>query len=192
MDLPGGLAPHHPEHGVLLLQLPEHPQGGVDVAALRQHHPVAEHRLQLRGPALRLRPQPLAGAGVGQTGDGADRPRRGLLHRSELLPGVEADLVHLLLPGGLALPAGEGVPDTEGPAGDLQEGQPPALAVPGDLIDPGGKGPGQVRRGGEASKAIQQRLHPLQPEGGAEVAGEHPPPGHQVPDRLVGEAPVSR
>ncbi len=59
---------------------------------------VGQHGLQHRRQGVLLRPQALAGVGAGQAGDGAHRPRRGLVQGPELLPGVEPQLVRLLLP----------------------------------------------------------------------------------------------
>ena len=80
----------------------------------------------------------VAGPGFCQAGEGAHRSRRGLVDGLVLGPGVDADLIDLLLPQQGA--------DLERPAGDFHIGEPVG-SVPGDFEDPrpeaGGVGGGQ-------------------------------------------------
>ena len=157
VDLPQGLAPHHPELGVLLLQLAQVGEHGVGVTALGQQHLIGEHRLQLGRPGGGLRPQRVPRAGAAQAGDGAHRAGGGLVQRPVFRAGVDPELADLLLPAPLPA-AGQGVPHPEGPAGDLQIGEP-VVAVPGHLEHPGGK----VRRigaSGHTAPTLQERVHP--------------------------------
>ena len=98
MDLAGLLIPGNVELGILLLQLAQIAQGSVGIRPLRQQHLIGQHRLQRRGSPAGLNPQALSRPAAGETRHGAHRPRRGLLHRAELGAGVDADLIHLLLP----------------------------------------------------------------------------------------------
>ena len=116
------------------------------------------------------RPQALAGVGLGEAQGGAHLAGGDGVHRLELGPGVQAELgdllLHPLLP--LAGEIGQGGPDGEGAPGDLQVGQAVALVVPGDLKDPGGEGLPVGRGLGEGLQPLEEGLHPLQMEGGAE------------------------
>ena len=196
MDLLEALVPEDVELGVLLRQELELVQRRVGVhkgpalAVLRQEEAVAEHRLQVRRGGGGLGPQPLSGEGAIEARDGADGPRRGLLHRSELTAGVDADLLHLLLPAALPLPAGEEGLHPQSAASDLQMGQTgPLSRIAADLEDLGGELRRVHRPGAPAGQALQQGLHPLQLQRRAEIAGEHLPPGHQARESAVGEGP---
>ncbi len=171
MDLPQRFIPDDMELGVLLLELPELQQRPVGVAARGQQHLIGEHRLQSRGLRRPFTAQALAGIGAAQAGHRAHRPRRDLLHGPVSLPGINADLVRLLLPD-LLLPqirpaVGQQVLHPEAASGDLQVGEAPALGVPGDLIHPGPELRGIVRPGSVPLQPLQQRVHPLQAQRGA-------------------------
>ena len=189
-DLAQPLVPQEVELGVLLLQGPELVQGRVGVHALGQQQPAAEHRLQLRRGPRSLRPQPLAGAGAGQAGDGADRPRLRAVHGPVLDSGVDPQLLRLLLPDLAALvQAGEELLHRQPAAGDLHIGEPVPLAVPADLVHPGPEvrrvgGPGAV-----LGQPLQELVHPLQPQGGPEPAGEQGPGGDEPGQGVPGEVP---
>ena len=185
VDLPELLVPHQPQLRVLLLQLPQLGHGGVRILAPGQQHLTGEDRLQNGLLSRRLKAQALAGPGPAQAGDGAHRPRLGPLCRLELLPRVDADLVHLLLPG--AGSAGEEVLHLQNSAGDLQVGQPVPLAVPGDLEHPCAEVLRSRRLAGVAVQTVQQPVHPLQLQCRAEAAGEELPLRHQPSQALVGQ-----
>ena len=97
-DLPGLLAPGDVELGVLLLQLAQLLQGGVHVGTLGQDDLIGEDRLQQGDGGLGLKAQALPGVGAAQAGHGAHRPGGHLVRRPVLGPGVDAQLVRLLLP----------------------------------------------------------------------------------------------
>ena len=106
MDLAQCLVPDDVELGLFLFQPMELAQRRVDVRPLGQQHLIAEDGLQHGQVAVPLGPQPLAGAGPGQAGDGAHLPGEDLLGQRVLCPGVEPQLVCLFGPGlavGLAL-----------------------------------------------------------------------------------------
>ena len=133
--------------------------------------------------------QALAGEGLGEAGDGADHPGGDGLHGPVLGPGVEADggdlLLHRVFPR--LGEVGHGVPDGEGPAGHLQVGQPVALGVPGDLVDPGGEVPGVDGGLGVPVQAVQEFPDPLGLQPRAEVAGEELPQADEA-----GHVPVRK
>ena len=72
--------------------------------------------------------------------------------------------------------------------GDLQKGQPLALGVPGHLVHRGGKVLPVGRRLHKAGQGGQQLVQPVQLQGRAEKAGEHPPRGHPGGNGLVRKA----
>ena len=138
VDLPQSLVPYHPELGVFLLQLAEIAEGSVDVAGRGEDDLIGQHRLQLGPGGGGLHTENVPRPGPGQAGEGAHRSRRGLVDGLVLGPGVDADLIDLLLPQQGA--------DLERPAGDFHIGEPVG-SVPGDFEDPrpeaGGVGGGQ-------------------------------------------------
>lgn len=103
VDLPQPLVPHEVELGILLLQQAELAQGGVGILPLGEEHLVGEHRLQGGGQGLRLCPKALPGGGAAQAGDGHHASRLGLVHGLEPGPRVDAQLIRLLRPAGVAL-----------------------------------------------------------------------------------------
>ena len=165
MDLPKAFIPHDAQQRVLLLQLAELPHGGGRVHPLGQVQPVAEGGGEDRGRGVLRRPQTLTGESAGKAGDSADRPRLRLLQGLKLLPGVAPQLVRLLLPGLPGGGAGEEGLHPQNAAGDLQEGQPLALAVPTDLEHPGGELRRVVGAGGVFREAPEKCLHPLELQG---------------------------
>ena len=191
---------------VLLLELPQVPEGRVGVCPLRQQHLIGEHRLQGRCGSGGLDPQALSGPAAGEARDRADGARRGLVRGAEPGAGVDTDLVRLLLPHlvlrQIRAAVGQHRLDPELPAGDLQIGQAVPLAVPGDLEDPGAEVRRVIRDGGVPRQAFQESSDPLQLQGGAEPAGKQLPrsdhlrqvgvrqlPGVQIPlqHRLVAD-----
>ena len=76
-------------------------------------------------------PQALAGVGFGKAGDGADGAGIQLLSSGEFFTGIQPQLLEFFFPHHTA--------DPKAAAGDLQPGEPCALGIPGDLIDPGSK-----------------------------------------------------
>ena len=166
--LPQCFVPNHPELGVLLLQLAQVPERGVDVAGGWEDDLVVQHRLQLGRAGGGLRPKDVPRPGLCQAGEGAHRPRRGFVQGLVLGPGVDPDLVDLL-------PPQQGA-DLDRSAGNLHVGEP-VSPVPGDLEDPGGKLRPVFRNGAIAGQPLQQLLHPLQLQRRAEIAGEGQPPG---------------
>lgn len=186
VDLPQPLVPHEVELGILLLQQEELAQGGVGILPLGEEHLVDEHRLQGGGQGLRLCPKALPGGGAAQAGDGHHASRLGLVHGLEPGPRVDAQLIRLLRPAG----AGEGLLHPQGAAGELHPRQAVPLVVPGNLEHPGGKigaipGPGGVRH-----QPLEEFGHPLQLQGGAEPAGEEPPPGDKGGEGIAVQRPV--
>ena len=105
VNLPQSLVPHHPQLGVLLLQLTEIAQHGMRITGGRQQYLISQHRLQLRFQGGGLNPKGIARPGPGQSGEGAHRPGGGLVYRPVFGSRVDADLVDLLLP---ALPLQHG------------------------------------------------------------------------------------
>ena len=184
VDLPQRTVPDDVQLGVLLLELAQLVQGGGKIGPFLQKHLIGEHRLQLGRGRRPLRPQPLAGQRAAQSGNGAHAPRRGLLRQTVFLSGVEPDLIHLLRPHPILRqsgpPVGHQVLHPQRPARHLQPGQPPPLAVPGDLIDPRAEIRAVHGRKGIPFQHLQQRVHPLQAQRGAEVAGEKLPRAHQA------------
>ena len=131
---------------------------------------------------------------MAQAGHGAHCPRRDLLRRLEPGPGVDADLVRLLLPD-LVLaqagsPVGQQALDPQAPPRDLEIGQTHALAVPGDLVD---LGPERRRidwPGGVPLQSPEELPHSLQLQGRTEPAGEKLPPGCQGGDLPIRYRPT--
>ncbi len=132
--------------------------------------------------------QTVAGTGFAQAHHAAELAGFRLWDGGILRSGVQPQLRGLLRPEGFpAVPGcGQQVPDLQTAAGDLQEGEPGALAIPGDFVYPGAEGlrirfsriiPGQE---------IQQVPDALVPKGGAEEAGKDPP----LPDQQL--LPVRR
>ena len=175
MELLERLVPHDVQLRVLLLKPAETGERGVRVHSPRQFHPVAEHRTQRRELGIRLRAEALPGTGAGKPRGGAHHAGERLLHRPELRPRIDAQLVDLLLPR-LPLPAsGNRRLDPEAAAGDLQVGEPDALLVPADLVDLRAERLPARGLAGIAREPREERVHPLEPERRAEKAGEHPP-----------------
>ena len=176
VDLLAVLVPDQVELGVLLLQLPELGQQDLGWTVRGEDQAVGDHRLQQGGRRGGLGPQALAGVGLGEPQQGAHLAGGNRLRGLVLGPGVQAQLGDLFLQH---LPArlgevGQGGPDGKGAPGELGVGQAVALAVPGDLKDPGGEVRGIDRGLGVVCQALEKVRHPLQPEGRAEVAGEEP------------------
>ena len=121
MDLPQVGVPHHPQLGVLLLQLPELGQEGLGVLIRGQGETIGEHRLQKGRGCGGLRPQALAGIGLGKAQHRADLAGLGGLRRLELGAGVQPQLSDLFLCRLLPVEGqvGDGVPDGQGSAGEL-------------------------------------------------------------------------
>ena len=165
VDLAGLLIPGNVELGILLLQLAQIAQGSVGIRPLRQQHLIGQHRLQRRGSPAGLKPQALSRPAAGETCHGAHRPRRGLLQGTELVPGVEAQLVRFFLPAFLPYPTGDELLGVQGAAGDLQPGEPRPLIIPGDFKDPCPEVPGILLLRQAALQAGQELLHPLQLQG---------------------------
>ena len=167
--------------GVLLLQLAQLRQQHPAVAVRRQGHPIAHHRLQHRAHRLLTLPQPLAAPGSREPLDGAYAAGGNLVHRPEPASGVDPQL------GGLFLAAavGNGIPDPQGPAGDLQVGQALALGVVADFEHPGGEGGGIGRRLHIPGQTLQKFVDALQLQSRAEPAGKHQSLTHQLPHQLL-------
>ena len=72
--------------------------------------------------------------------------------------------------------------DLQAASRDLQIGETPPLGVPADLIDLGSKVRRIVGDGRIALQALQEGLHPFQPEGRAKPAGKEPALPDQVTD----------
>ena len=76
-------------------------------------------------------------------------------------------------------PEGQRVPGFQHAARDFQKGQPNALRIPGNFIDPGAEGGPDGAAGIIDGQKIQQLADALVAEGGAEKAGEKLPLPHQ-------------
>ena len=175
--------PLHLQLGVLLLQAAQPLQQGGGVHPLRGNHLIGEHRLQPGAGPVLLCPQALPRRGVGEPGHSAHRPGGGHVHRGEFGPGVEANLVDLLLPVGSV----EHLPHPQLAPGNFQPGKPLTPLIPGDFKDPGPEVLGPLRFQGIGLDAVQQLLHPLHLEGGAEVHREQLPLHHQGRQLLLGK-----
>ena len=179
MNLP--LLPQQMELGVLLLQLPQLGQHLGRVRPLGQIHPIGHYRLHGGGQPRLFCPQGLADEAALQARDSGQGSGGNFLRGGKLVPGIQPQLLHLFL-GLLALGIGkhQGLPHPHTAAGDLQPGQPCPGFVPGDFIHPGGKVAAVFRRRGQLVHQCQQRLHPLQLQGGAEAQGEQLPGPNQA------------
>ncbi len=144
----------------------------MDVCALREQQLIGQDGLQRRPFGVRLCPQSLTGPGFGQAGNSADRPRVGCVNGFVFGSGVMAELVCLLC---AALPffgKGQGRFRLQAAAGDLHPSQAGPLTVTGNFEHLGPKVRAVGRYRGVVCQALQQGIHPLQLEGGAEIAGE--------------------
>ena len=194
MDLAQRLVPDDVELRLFLFQTVEPAQRGMDVRALGQADPVAQHRFQHREVAVPLGAESGAGAGLGQAGDGADLSRPDGLCQRILCTGVEPQLVGLFGPRLSVRFAGELGLDLQLPARDPQPRQPLAPLILRNLEHPGTKG--FQRRGGAGVfvKPLQQLIHALQSacvlplKGHAEPAGKDVPPGDGGDDVLRRQA----
>ena len=74
MDLAQRLVPDDVELGFFFFEPVELAEGGVNVCPFRQQHLIAQHRFEDRQVAVPFGAKALAGAGLGQAGDGADLP----------------------------------------------------------------------------------------------------------------------
>ena len=175
--------PLHLQLGVLLLQAAQPLQQGGGVHPLRGNHLIGEHRLQPGAGPVLLCPQALPRRRAGQACHGAHRPGGGHVYRGEFGPGVEANLVDLLLPVGSV----EHLPHPKLASGDFQPGKPLTPLIPGDFKDPGPEVLGPLRFQSIGLDAVQQLLHPLHLEGGAEVHREQLPLHHQSRQFLLGK-----
>ena len=188
-DLPQPLVPEDVQLRVLLVELPELRQQQRRVRPGGREQAVAQHRLEDRRVGVRLRAEALPGKGRRQAGQRGDLPRADLLRRLELLARIAPDLRHLFLVF-LSVPAAiaQGVADPQPAAGELYPAQAPALRVAGDLEDLGGKDAPVGAAGAQTGERLEQRIHPVKLQPGAEEAGEELPPGDhgpQVPVRQL-------
>ena len=193
VDFPGGLVPDDVELGVFLLQLPQPQQGRVGVCAVGQLHLIGQHRLQHRACPGLLKAQALPRYGPAEARHRHHRPGGSLLHGAELHAGIDAQLVRFFLPNLVLRQArtavGQQVLHPQCAAGDFQIGQPGALAVPGDLEHPGAELGRIVRDGGVPLQPLQEIVHALQLQGGAEEAGEQLPGSDHGGDVIIGDLP---
>ena len=120
--------PHHMELRVLLLDLAEVLDHPVDITALRQFHPVRQHRFQHREFRIRLRADPLSRVCAFQSGDRADHAGPGSLQQFVFIPGIQTDLVHL------AFHIRQRFFHLQFPACHFKISQPVPLRVSGDLV----------------------------------------------------------
>ena len=168
---------------ILFLQHPEFCQGSVKVAPLWQQDSVAQHRLQTRWCPGGLSSQTLPRKGPAQASDSADYPCRGLFYGLKFTARVNPDLIGLLLPYRLwvqVFPAvGQELLYAQGPASDLQIGEPGPLRVTGNLVYLGPKNLRPLRPGSIPLQSIQKGIYSLQLKRRAKPAGEELPPGHK-------------
>ena len=191
MDLAQRLVPDDVELGFLFFEPVELAEGGVNVCPFRQQHLIAQHRFEDRQVAVPFGPKALAGAGLGQAGDGADLPRPDALGQRVLCPRIQPQLVCLFGPRLTVRFAGELSLDLQFPAGDPEPCQPSSLLILRDLEHLCAEGFQRRSRAGEAVQPFQKFVHALQPEGRTEPAGKDMPPGDGGDDVRIGQgAPV--
>ena len=182
------LIPGDVQLGVLLAKLTELRQKLQRIQSLRQQQPIAQHRLQHRICAHRLFSQALAGPGMLRAQGCADLARRHLVRRVIFRAGIQAQLMDLFLAAFpvLILKAKQRA-DLQLSPRDFQKRHPVSLRVPLDLIDPGGKSapvPGARR---PAVQRVQQLLHAIQLQTGAEEAGKQRAATDHLRQKRVGE-----
>ena len=167
------LVPDDAQSRVLLLELAEPQEQGVDVRAPGRDDPVAQDRLERGGLGVRLEAQALARVGVRQAGEGADRPGLRGADELELRPGIEPELVCLAAPLAAGVGAGGELGlDFQLAARDLEPGEALPVLRAAYLEYPRAEVPARLRGRAVARQGVQQRVHALQPERRAEVAGE--------------------
>ena len=170
-DLPRGIVVHNMEERIFLLQYAQLFQNRMRVGLFGMDA-VGEHRLKQRGALPLFRAERVAGVRGGQPRYGADRSGTNLVGKDILLPGVQADLVDLLfrlpvLRRDLHRSAG-----AKRPARYAQPGEPGALRVAADFVDPRAEVvPGGLCRCVQYER-IEQLIHAVKPERGAEKARE--------------------
>ena len=169
--------------GVFLLQLPQLGPHHRRVCPLGQGHPVGHDGLQHRRQSFRLRTQGLAHEGFGKARDRRQLSGGDFLWGGEFFTGVAPQLQHLFFClATLLVYITQNGTDLQASAGDLQPGQPVSLGIPGDFINSGGKHIGIYCLRCIYIQQVQQVLHPLQLQGGAEAAGKQLPFGDQAPE----------
>ena len=127
---------------------------------------------------------------MGQTSDGAQTARLRRLHSLIFRAGINADLLGLFLPNLFPLAAGQQVFHPQAPAGNFQISQPDSLRVPRNLIDLGGKFRRINGGPGIGLQALEQLVHPVQPQSGAKIAGKQLPPGDHLSNALQAHRPL--
>ena len=185
----GALIPDDMELGVLLLKQKELGEHDARVGPRRKEHAVAHDGLHHGGGPARLRAKPLTGKAGRQAEDGADLPGAHTLRRFILCAGIDAYLGYLFLMrrAVLILIPAEGA-HSELTAGELHERHALALRVARDLIHPCAE-PGAGGRGRSVSlKRVQQPLHPVEPEAGAEKARNEQPRGDERGNIIIRKA----
>ena len=134
-------------------------------------HAVVQHRLQQRCLGVRLRAQPLPGAGGGRAGHGHHHTGQCLAHQAELAAVVQPQSVGFLA-------AGQHILHVQHAAGHLQPGQA-RTGVLADFIHSCAKFRPLGRRAGQRLQAVQQGVQTVQPQRRAEEHREHLPPGNR-------------
>ena len=160
--------PHHMKLRVLLFDLPEVLDHPVDITALRQFHPVRQHRLQHREFRIRLRADPLPRICSFRTGHRADHTGLRLLQQFVFIAGIQPDLVHL------AFHIRQRLFYPQFPACHFEIRQPVALRVPGDLVNLGPECFRICRGYGILPDPVQEFSDPFGFQRRPEPAGEDP------------------
>ena len=185
VELPQTLVPHNVQLGIFLLQLAQPAQRLRKITVSWQEHLISQHRLQHRGLRHGLGPQSLSGKCVFKAGDGADTACVHLLRQLVFGTGIDAQLVGLFCPLPHISAAGKQGFHTERTAGDLQTGQPRALVVPGNLIDPGAEDIRVAWHAGQTVQVLQQLRNTIQSECRAETARKKPAAGNGIGHGLI-------
>ena len=160
VDLAQRLVPDDVELRLFLFQTVEPAQCGMDIRALGQADPVAQHWFQHREVAVPLGPSPVPGRALVRPVTAQTCPGRWPLPAYTLRRNRAAAGWPFFGPGLSVRFAGELGFDLQLPAGDPQPGQPLAPLILRDFEHPGTKG--FQRRGGTgvSVKAGQQLIHP--------------------------------
>ena len=154
--------PGHVQLGFLLFQLPQLGKHHRRVCPGGQHQMIGHHRLGDHGLPLHPGTQNLAHPGVRQAGDGQKRPGGGFIEGLKFFSGVQPQTQGLFC-FGLPVTAhiGKLSAHSETAPDDFHPGQPIALGIPGDFIDPGPKFPGILRFRSIDFQGFQQFFHAL-------------------------------
>ena len=181
------LVPGHAEHRVLARELAKRPHECGDVRPGLGNHLVGQDGREHRALAGGLGAERAPGHHVREARDGADPPRGHLGDGLKARALIEAHLVDLLLPRGSAIAARELHLGAQRAARHLHPGEPLAAGRAGDAVDAGRKLRGPVLLGNEMGDAVEQLVHAVVAQRGAEEAREDPAGGHDARKRRRSE-----